>query len=94
MEGGSGTGGDGGCADWRVGAKSTEGEEAGGFVEAEAGTELAGGSAEGAAAEGGVEGAEAVEFDGDGGLAGGGADGASASADGLAGEQELGEKAA
>ena len=38
MKGGTGAGGDGG-----IGAKSTEGEEAGGFVEAEAGAELAGG---------------------------------------------------
>jgi hypothetical protein len=60
VEGGSGAGGYGGDGD-----KSTEGEETGGFVEAEAGTELTGGGAEDAAAEGGVEGAEAVEFDGD-----------------------------
>jgi hypothetical protein len=60
VEGGSGAGGDGGCADWRVWTKSTEGEEAGGLVEAEAGSELAGGGTEDAAAEGGVEGAEAV----------------------------------
>ena len=38
MKGGTGAGGDGG-----IGTKSTEGEEAGGFVEAEAGAELAGG---------------------------------------------------
>ena len=76
-----------------IGTKSTEGEEAGGLVEAEAGSQLAGGGTEDAAAEGGVEGAEAVEFDGDGGLAGGGADGAATAADGLAGEQELGEDA-
>ena len=74
--------------------KSAEGEEAGGLVEAEAGAELTGGGAEDAAAEGGVEGAEAVEFDGDGGLAGSGADGAASATDGLAGEQELGEDAA
>ena len=61
MKGGTGAGGDGG-----IGTKSTEGEEAGGFVEAETGTELAGGGSEDAAAEGWVEGAEAVEFDGDG----------------------------
>ena len=38
MEGGSGAGGHG----W-IGTKSTESKEAGGFVEAEAGAELAGG---------------------------------------------------
>jgi hypothetical protein len=81
VKGGSGAGGYGG-----VGTKSTEGEEAGGLVEAEASSQLAGGSAENAAAEGGVEGAEAVEFDGDGGFAGCRADGAAASADGFAGE--------
>jgi hypothetical protein len=94
VKGGSGAGGDGGCADWRIWTKSTEGEEAGGLVEAEAGSELAGGGTEDAAAEGGVEGAEAVEFDGDGGLAGSGADGAASATDGFAGEQELGEDAA
>ena len=60
MEGSSGAGGYGG-----VGERSTESEEAGGFVEAETGTELAGGGSEDAAAEGRVERAEAVEFDGD-----------------------------
>jgi hypothetical protein len=60
VEGGSGACGDGGCADWRVRTKSTEGEEAGGLVEAEAGPQLTGGGTEDAAAEGGVEGAEAV----------------------------------
>ena len=55
VEGGSGAGGD--CGVW---TKSTEGEEAGGLVEAEAGPQLAGGGTEDAAAEGGVEGAEAV----------------------------------
>src|SRR5271168_4454786 len=44
VEGGSGAGGYGGN-----GEKSTEGEETGGFVEAEAGTELTGGGAEDAA---------------------------------------------
>ncbi len=88
MEGGSGAGGYGG-----IGSKSTEGEEAGGLVEAETRAELAGGGTEDAAAKGWVEGAEAVEFDGDGGLAGSGADGAAASADGFAGQEELGEDA-
>jgi hypothetical protein len=55
VEGGSGSGGDGG-----VGPKSTEGKKAGGFVEAEADSQLAGGGAENAAAESRVEGAEAV----------------------------------
>ena len=45
--------------------EAAEGEEAGGLVEAEAGAELTGGGAEDAAAEGGVEGAEALELDGD-----------------------------
>jgi hypothetical protein len=85
---GPGTGGDGG-----VGPKSTEREEAGGFIEAEAGAELAGGGPEDTTAEGGVEGAEAVEFDGDGGLAWGGADGSATASDGLAGKEELGEDA-
>jgi hypothetical protein len=88
VEGGSGTGGDGGIV-----TKSTEGEEAGGLVEAEAGAEVAGGGAEDAAAESGFEGAEAVEFDRDGGLAGCGADGSAAATDGFAGEEELGEDA-
>ena len=61
LEDGSCAGGDGG-----VGLKSTEGEEAGGFFEAEAGAQLAGGGAKDAAAEGGVEGAKAVDFDGQG----------------------------
>jgi hypothetical protein len=87
-------GSSGACSDGKVWTKSTEGEEAGGFVEAEAGSQLAGGGSEDAAAEGGVEAAETVEFDGDGGLAGGGADGAAPSPDGLAGEQELGEDTA
>jgi hypothetical protein len=60
VEGGAGAGGDGG-----VGEKSAEGEEAGGLVEGEPGAELAGCGSNDAAAEGGVEGAEAVEFDGD-----------------------------
>jgi hypothetical protein len=89
VEGGSGAGGDGG-----VGEKSTEGEESGGFVEAETGAELAGGGSEDAATEGGVEEAEAVKFDGDRGLAGSGADSAAAASDGLAGEEELREDAA
>ncbi len=84
----------GGGDRWGWGLKSTEGEEAGGLFEVEAGAELAGGGAEDAAAEGGVEGAEAVDFDGDGGLAGGGADGTASAADGFAGEQELGQEAA
>jgi hypothetical protein len=89
MEGGPGSGGYGG-----MGEKSTEGEEAGGFVEAEAGAKLAGSGSEDAAAQGGVEGTEAVEFDGDCGVAGCGTDGAAAASDGFAGEQELGEDAA
>ena len=55
VERGSRAGGDG-----RIGAKSTEGEEAGGLVEAEAGAQLAGGGSDDAAAEGGIEGTEAV----------------------------------
>ena len=93
MEAGSGARGDGGGSGGWVRLESAEGEESGGLVEAEAGAELAGGGAEDAAAEGWVEGAETVEFDGYGGLAGGGADGAASSADGLAGEEELGEEA-
>jgi hypothetical protein len=89
VQGGSGAGGHGG-----IGAKSTEGEESGGLVEAETGAELAGGCAEDASTEGGVEGAETVEFDGDGGLAGSGADGAATAADGFAGEKELREETA
>ena len=80
LEDGSAAGSDRG-----MGLKSTEGEEAGGFFKGETGPKLAGGGAEDAAAEGGVEGAEAVEFDGDGGLAGGGADGAAAATGGFAG---------
>ena len=76
VEGGSGAG-----RDSRIGTKSTEREKAGGFVEAEAGTELAGCGAEDAAPESGVEGAETVEFDGDCGLAGSGADGAATATD-------------
>jgi len=63
VEGGSGTGGDGGGSGGRVGLESAEGEDAGGFVEAKAGSKLTGGGAEDAAPEGGVEGAETVEFD-------------------------------
>jgi hypothetical protein len=94
VKGGSGAGGDGWGVSRRAGWKSTEGEEAGGFVEAEAGAQLAGGGSDDAAAEGRVEGTEAVEFDGDGGLAGSGADGAAAATDGFAGEEELGQDAA
>jgi hypothetical protein len=93
VEGGAGAGGDGGGSNWKTGTKSTEREQAGGFVEAKAGSELAGGGTEDAAAEGGVECAEAVEFDGDGGVPWGGADGAAAATDWFAGEQELGEDA-
>ncbi len=93
MKGGAGAGGYGGRANCRVRLEAAEGKEAGGLVEGEAGAELAGGGAEDAAAEGGVEGAEAVEFDGDGGLAGCGADGAASATDGFAGEEELREEA-
>jgi hypothetical protein len=87
VKGGSGAGGNGGWADGGVGLESAEGEEAGGFVEAEAGAKLAGGGAEDTTAKGGVEGAEAVELDGDGlGLACGGADGAASAADGFPGK--------
>jgi hypothetical protein len=58
VKGGAGAGGDGG-----IGSKSTESEEAGGFVEAEASAELTGGGAQGTATKRGVEGAETVEFD-------------------------------
>jgi hypothetical protein len=92
VERGAGAGGDGGVS-CEAGWKSTEREKAGGFVEAEAGSELTGGGAEDAAAEGGVEGAEAVEFEGDGGVARCGADGSATATDGLAGEQELREDA-
>jgi hypothetical protein len=88
VEGSSGAGRHGG-----IGAKSTEGQEAGGLVEAETGAESASGGTEDAAAHGGVEGAKAIEFDGDGGFAGGGADGAATSADRFAGKKELGEDA-
>jgi len=88
VEGRAGAGGDG----W-IGSKSAESEEAGGFVEAEAGSELAGGGAEDAAAEGGIECAEAVEFDGDCGFTGGCADGSASPTDRFAGEEELGEEA-
>ena len=81
VEGGAGAGGYSG-----EGQKSTEGEEAGGLVEAEAGSELTGGGTEDAAAKGGVEGTEAVEFYRDGGLAWGGADGSATASDGFAGE--------
>jgi hypothetical protein len=88
MEDGASAGSNGG-----VGAKTAEGQEAGGLVEAEAGAELTGGGAEDSAAEGRVEGAETVEFDGDGQSAWGGADGSAAATDGFAGEEELGEDA-
>jgi hypothetical protein len=94
VEGGSSAGGYGGSADGRVRAKSAEGEEAGGFVEAEAYAELAGSGTEDTAAKSWFEGAETVEFDGDGGLglAGCGADGAAPATDGFAGEQDLREE--
>jgi hypothetical protein len=66
MEGGSGAGGDGRGSDGWIRLESAEGEESGGLVEAEAGAELAGGSSEDSAPEGGIEGAEAVELDRDG----------------------------
>ena len=91
MEGGACSGGYGGWADGWVGLQAGQGEEADGFVEAEAGPEAPGGGAEDSAAQGWVEGAKAVQFDGDGSFAGGGGDGAAASADGFAGEEELGE---
>ncbi len=53
-----------GCDGW-VGEKSTEGKQAGGLVEAETGSELAGGGTKDASAESRVEGAEAVELDGE-----------------------------
>jgi hypothetical protein len=86
MEGGSGAGGY--CG---IGTKSTEGKQAGGFVETEARSKLAGGSTQDAAAESGIESPEAIELDGDGGLAGSGADSAAASADRFTGEEELRE---
>jgi hypothetical protein len=89
LEGGSGAGGDGG-----EGEEAAEGEQARGLIEAEADAELAGGCAEDAAAEGGVEGAETLEFEGYGGRAGSGGDGAAAPTDGFAGEEELGEETA
>src|SRR5437868_4250350 len=93
VEGGSGAGGEWGHVSGRAGRISTEGEEAGGFVEAEAGAQLTGGGSDDAATEGGVKSPEAVEFDGDGGLARGGADCSAASANGFAGEEKLGEDA-
>jgi hypothetical protein len=75
----------GAWSDGGVGGEAGEGEEAGGLLEAEAGAELAGGGAEDAAAERGIEGAEAVDLEGEGLLAGGGGDGAAAAADGFAG---------
>lgn len=95
----------GGCGG--EGEESAEGQEAFGLVETEPGAHLTGGGSEDSATEGGVQGAEALDFDGDGGLAGGSGDGftspgrpdgdypdsAAASADGLTGEQELGEQA-
>ena len=88
LENGSAAGGDGG-----VGLKSTEGEEAGGLLEAEARPQLAGCGAKDAAAESGIKGAKAVDFDGEGSFAGGGGDGTASTADGFAGEDELGEQA-
>jgi hypothetical protein len=93
MEGAASPGGDCGGADGRVWLKAAEGEETGGFVEAEASAELACGGTEDSAAEGGIEGPEAVEFDGDGGVAGVCADGTAAPADGFAGKEQLGEEA-
>ncbi len=75
-----------------MGLESTEGEKAGGFIEAEAGAEVAGGGAEGATAEGGIEGAEAVDFYGHGGFAGSCADGTASATDGFSGEEELGQE--
>ena len=89
MEGGPGAGGYGGSVRRKTGTKSTQGKEAGGFVEAEAGSKLAGSSPEDATAKGWIEGAEAVEFDGDGGLAGRGADGAAAPTDRFSGQKKL-----
>jgi hypothetical protein len=84
MEGGSGAGSY--CG---IGTKSTQGKEAGGFVEAEARSKLAGGGTQDAAAESGIESSEPIELDGDRGLAGSGADGAATPTDGFAGEKEL-----
>ena len=52
---GSSAGGDGGGANGRVGLKSTEGEKAGGLIEAETGAKAAGGGPDDAAAQGWVE---------------------------------------
>ena len=82
VERGSGGGGGSGVAGW----KSTQGEQASSFVEAEACAEVAGCGADDAAAQGGVEGAETIEFYRDGGLAGRGADGAASAAYRFAGE--------
>jgi hypothetical protein len=70
----------------KAGTKSTEGEKARSFIEAETEPQLAGGGSEDAAAESRVEDAETVHFDRDGGLAGSGADRPAPSADGLSGE--------
>src|SRR6185437_15845872 len=88
VDGCTGAGGNGG-----MGQKSTQGKEAGGLVEAEAGSQLAGGGAEDATAKGGVEGAEAVELDGHGGLAGGGTDRAASTANRLTGQKKLWKQA-
>jgi hypothetical protein len=60
VQGGSGSGGDSGSVPRKAGRKSTDGKKAGGFIEAKAGSQLAGGGTEDATAEGGVEGAKAV----------------------------------
>ena len=66
MEGGAGSGSYSGWADEGVGLEAGEGEEADGFVEAEAGSEAAGGGAEDSAAKGWVEGPEALNLNGEG----------------------------
>ena len=66
FERGTGFGGDGWVRNARR-REACEGEDAGGLVEAEAGSKLTGGGADDTAAKGWVQGAEAVDFDGKGG---------------------------
>ena len=70
-----------------------EGEQAVGLVKAEPGAKLAGSGAEDAAAERGVERAEAFDLKGERCLAGGGGVGPAAAADGLAGQDQVREDA-
>ena len=92
MEGGSGACGYRGGVRRKTGTKSTEGKEAGGFVEAQTSSQLSGCSPDDPATECRIEGTETVELDRNSGLAGYRADGAAAASDRSTGKKKLGKE--